>query len=397
MNTIVNDAIKQRADFVAQVKEQNLYTYCLEVTSSCSNRITVEGRERVNFISNNYLGFSAHPKVKEAAAGAIKKYGVGMGGSPLMCGTTDIHNRLKEKIAQVYHQESAALFASGYQALLGAVQATVGKGDASLLDYLVHRSIVDGVTLSGSDKRMWMHNDMEDLASLISRVKKKYQRMLIIVDSVYSMDGDIADLPEIRKVCDEHGALVLIDEAHSLGVIGENGHGLLDHFSMPEGADVIAGTFSKFAGAVGGFVAGPAEFITYLNHNASPFIFSASLPPVLCAGVLKSFDLLEEEPQWREQLWNNVNYFLKELHTIGFNTGTSQTPVIPLMIRDVEKTMLFNKKILDMGVYASPVVYPAVAPSESRIRLGVIATHTRDDLDMSLEVFEKAGRELGIL
>jgi glycine C-acetyltransferase len=360
MHRIVNEEIRGRADFVAALKERRMYTYCLEVTSSCSNVMTVDGKECVNFISNNYLGFSTHPRVKEAAGEAVKKYGLGIGGSPLMCGTTDLHNRLKERIASIYGQEGAALFASGYQALLGAIQATVGKGDAALVDYLVHRSIVDGVTLAGCEKRMWMHNDMEDLESLLSRAGKKYKRMLIIVDSVYSMDGDIADLPEMKRLSDRYNALILIDAAHSLGVIGPHGRGLLDHYGMPDGADIIAGTFSKFAGAVGGFVAGPADYISHLNHAASPYIFSASLPPVLCAGVLAAFDLLDSEPQWRQQLWENVRYFIAGLKDLGFDTGKSQTPVVPLLIRDPEKTMLFNRMILDRGIYASPVVYPAV-------------------------------------
>ncbi len=397
MSALISDEIKQRAAFVSEVKKRDMYTYCLEITSSCANEMTVAGKRCVNFISNNYLGFSTHPKVKEAAAEAIKKYGLGIGGSPLMCGTTDLHNRLKERIASVYCQGGAALFASGYQALLGSVQATVGKGDAALLDQLVHRSIVDGVTLSGCDKRMWMHNDMEDLESLLERAGKKYRRMLIIVDSVYSMDGDIANLPEMKRLAGKCGALILIDEAHSLGVIGKKGHGLLDHYDMPGGADVISGTFSKFAGAVGGFVAGPEEFISYLNHAASPYMFSASLPPVLCAGVLASFDLLESEPEWVERLRGNVKYFISGLKDLGFDTGPSKTPVVPLMIRDQEKTMLFNRMILDKGIYASPVVYPAVAPSESRIRLGVIATHTRDDLDRSFEVFKEVGKKLEII
>ena len=393
MNRMINDEIKGRADFVADLKKRDMYTYCLEITSPCANEMTVQGKNCVNFISNNYLGFANHPKVREAAEAAIKKYGVGTGGSPLMCGTTDLHNRLKERIASVYNQQGAALFASGYQALLGSVQASVGKGDAALVDYLVHRSIVDGVTLSGSDKRMCMHNDIEDLESLLQRAGRKYKRMLIIVDSVYSMDGDIANLPELKRLSDMYNALILIDEAHSLGVIGPHGHGLLDHFNMPDGADLIAGTFSKFAGAVGG----AADFISHLNHAASPYIFSASLPTVLCAGVLAAFDLLDSEPQWRDRLWDNVRYFVAGLKDLGFDTGRSQTPVVPLLIRDPEKTMLFNRMILDRGIYASPVVYPAVAPSESRIRLGVIATHTRENLDKTLDVFKDVGAQLHII
>jgi len=389
--------MREQASIIAMLRNENIYTYSLEVSSSCRNHIVVSGRERINFISNNYLGFSTHPKILEVVSGAVKRYGVGTGGSPMMCGTTSIHYKLMEKIAQVYKQEAALLFATGYQALVGSIQASVGKGDVALLDGLVHRSIVDGVTLSGSDKRMWMHNDTEDLESLLERVSKKYPRKLIIVDSVYSMDGDLAPLPELNNVKQKHGAILLIDEAHSLGVLGDNGYGLPDFFNMFDVPDVVSGTFSKFAGAVGGFAAAPQDFIDHIRHNASAYIFSASLPPMICAGVLKAFELLEEEPQWREMLWNNIKYFTANLKSLGFDISFSKTAVVPILIRDVQKTMLFNKMIFDQGVYASPVVHPAVPPAESRIRLGVMALHTMEDLDKSLEVFEKVGRELEII
>ncbi|HPV42144.1 MAG TPA: aminotransferase class I/II-fold pyridoxal phosphate-dependent enzyme [Spirochaetota bacterium] len=397
MSQLVSDAMKQQAALLSMLRRENIYTYSLEVTSACANRITVSGKERINFISNNYLGFSTHPEVLKAVRKALDTYGLGIGGSPLACGTTDIHYRLQDKIARLYEKESCVLLPSGYQALLASIQATIGKGDVALLDSLVHRSIVDGVTLSGSDKRMWLHNDTEDLASLLERVKTRYQRMLIIVDSVYSMDGDWADLKELHRLKEKHGALLLIDEAHSLGVLGKRGYGLPDQFEMPHAPDVIAGTFSKFAGAVGGFVAGPTDFIDHLRHNASAYIFSASLPPMTAAGVYRSFELLDEEPQWRERLWDNIAYFLKGLKDLGFDTGPSRTAVVPLLIRDVEKTMTFNKMIFDEGVYASPIVHPAVPPAESRIRLGVMATHTREDLDRSFEIFKKVGKKLGII
>lgn len=397
MSQLISDAMKQQAALLSMLRKEEIYTYSLEVSSACANRIVVSGKERINFISNNYLGFSTHPEVLKAVRNAIDKYGLGIGGSPLACGTTDIHYRLQEKIARLYEREACVLLASGYQALLGSIQATIGKGDVAVMDSLVHRSIVDGVTLSGSDKRMWLHNDTEDLDSLLARLKNKYNRMLVLVDSVYSMDGDWADLPALYRIKKEHGALLLIDEAHSLGVLGKRGYGLPDHFDMPHAPDVIAGTFSKFAGAVGGFVAGPADFIDHLRHNASAYIFSASLPPLTVAGICRSFELLDEEPEWRERLWNNINYFIKGLKELGFDTGPSRTAVVPLLIRDLEKTMMFNKMIFDEGVFASPIVHPAVPPAESRIRLGVMATHTTEDLDRSFEVFKKVGKKLGII
>ncbi|MBN2080066.1 MAG: aminotransferase class I/II-fold pyridoxal phosphate-dependent enzyme [Spirochaetes bacterium] len=397
MSRLVSETMKKQAALLSMLRKENIYTYSLEVASACENRIVVSGRERVNFISNNYLGFSTHPKVLAACAGAMEKYGLGIGGSPLACGTTEVHYRLQEKIAGIYEQEACVLLPSGYQALLASIQAAVGRGDVALLDGLVHRSIIDGVALSGSDKRMWLHNDTEDLETLLKRVSEKYSRMLIIVDSVYSMDGDWADLPELDRLKQAYDAMVLIDEAHSLGVLGPRGYGLPDQFDMPKAPDIVAGTFSKFAGAVGGFVAGPADFIDHLRHNASAYIFSASLPPMTAAGVYRSFELLDEEPRWRDMLWDNIHYFQAGLKNLGFDIGQSRTAVVPLIIRDVEKTMMFNKMIFDEGVYASPIVHPAVPPSESRIRLGLMATHTREDLDKSFDVFGRVGRKLGII
>ena len=397
MAQLVSDAMKQQAALLSMLRKENIYTYSLEVSSSCENHIVVSGRERINFISNNYLGLSTHPSVLDAVREAAGKYGLGIGGSPLACGTTDLHYRLQERIAAIYEKESCVLCASGYQALIAGIQATIGRGDVALMDSLVHRSIVDGVTLSGSDRRMWLHNDIDDLDSLLKRVKSKYSRMLILVDSVYSMDGDWANLAEIQRLKEEHDALLLIDEAHSLGVLGKRGYGLPDQFGLPQAPDVIAGTFSKFAGAVGGFVCGPADFIDHLRHNSSAYIFSASLPPLTVAGIIRSFELLDQEPQRRARLWDNINYFINGLKGLGFDTGEAKTAVVPLIIRDTEKTMLFNKMIFDDGIYASPIVHPAVPPAESRIRLGVMATHTREDLDRSFEVFGNVGKKLGII
>ena len=252
MQLLINADIRQTAESVALLKARGIHTYGLEVSSACDHRIRVNGVERINFISNNYLGFSTHPKVVEAAMAAVRRYGIGSGGSPLACGTTDLHSEFRKKIASFYGREACALFASGYQALLGAIQTTLGRGDAALLDSLVHRSIVDGVILSRADSRSWLHNDTDVWPEFLAKSTAKYARRLVVVDSVYSMDGDIADLPAIKALADRHEALILVDEAHSLGVIGPSGRGILDHFAMPDGAHIIAGTFSKFAGGVGG-------------------------------------------------------------------------------------------------------------------------------------------------
>jgi 8-amino-7-oxononanoate synthase len=381
---------------LADLRERDLCLFAREVGSACANRIRVDGRSCINFISNNYLGFSTHPRILAAAAAAVRDYGIGTGGSPIACGSTALHQQLRQRIARWYGREDCALFPSGYQAFLGAIQATIAPPrGVALMDSLVHRSMVDGVALSRADARTWLHNDVEDLDLLLASTAKKYDRRLILVDSVYSMDGDLAPLPALASLRDRHGALLLLDEAHALGVIGPRGGGLEDHFGLPGAADIVAGTFSKFAGAVGGFVTGGRDVIDAIRHLSSAHVFSASLPPVIVASVLAAFDLLEEQPEVLGQLRANVRFMLDGLRALGFDTGASQTPVIPLILRDPERTMRFCRLIFEGGVFASPVVYPAVPPAESRIRLGILATHTRADLEEGLAILGQAKLALG--
>lgn len=371
------------------------YTYALETSSACQATMVVDGRERINFISNSYLGLSTHPKVVAAIHGALEEYGIGMGGSPLACGTSSLHRRLEARIAQVFDKEAALVFTTGYQALAGSIQALLLPGDVAIVDSLAHRSIIDGTILSGAKRRTFVHNDAADLREVLAAAPPDRTRV-VIVDSVYSMDGDIADLPGLRAACDEYGAILLADEAHSLGIIGPRGRGLMDHFERPGAVDVVSGTFSKFAGSIGGFAAADRDTIEVMRHAASPYVFSAALPAPLVAGVLAAFDLLDEDPGLRTALWDNVRYLQTGLRELGFDLGRSETPVIPVMVRDQERTMLMNRRLLDEGVYASPVIHPGVPPRLSRIRLGVMATHTRDHLDRALDVFGRVGREVGL-
>ncbi len=391
------EKIQGQLGLLQMLRSSGLDTYEREVTSGCGSLITVEGRECINFISNSYMGFSVHPKVIEAARRALADYGLGIGGSPLACGTTRLHLELAEKIAGNYGSESAMVFASGYQALLGTIQGLMSRGDIALLDNLDHRSIIDGCAMSGCKIRTFIHNDMDDLADLVERTSKVDGHRMLIVDSVYSMDGDIAPLPRIAKICRPAGVTICIDEAHSLGIMGQGGKGLLEHFDMPDGADVIAGTFSKFAGAVGGFCAADSQLIDFLRHYASPFVFSASIPPALVAAVSASLDLLASEPEWHARLWENVHYMLDGLAGLGFDTGKSATPVIPIMIRDTEKVLRMNRRLLNLGVYASAVVHPGVPIKKERLRLGVMATHTREQLVNALDIFDKVGREFEVI
>ena len=383
------------------LQEAGLYTYGLEVSSGCEATMVVEGRERINFISNSYLGLSTHPRVIEAIRGALVEYGIGMGGSPLACGTSVLHRRLCERIAAAFGKEAALLFPSGYQALVGSIQASVTPRDIAIVDSLAHRSIIDGVALSGAKRRSFVHNDAEDLAEVLASTNPGAANSgvtrLVMVDSVYSMDGDIADLPGLHRVCEAHGALLLADEAHSLGIIGPNGGGLMDHFDLPGTVDIVSGTFSKFAGSVGGYAAGDRDLVEYMRHAATPYVFSASLPAALCAGILAAFDLLEEDPSLLDRLWHNVHFLADGLRELGFDLGRSETPVIPVMVRDPAKTMALNRLLLEEGIYASPVIHPGVPPKLSRIRLGVMATHEPAHLDHALDVFARLGRQTGLI
>lgn len=391
------EEIEQELGLLRMLQASGLNTYGSEVSSGCGPVMMVEGRECVNFISNSYMGFSVHPKVREAARRAIDRYGIGIGGSPIACGTSSLHIDLAEHIADHYDKEAALLFASGYQALAGTIQGLTGRKAVALVDNLDHRSIIDGCILSGCKMRSFRHNDMEDLAQLVASTEGKADNRMLIVDSVYSMDGDIADLPAIDRICRPAGVSVMVDEAHSLGVIGKTGKGILEHFDMPGAADVISGTFSKFAGAVGGFTAASRDVVDYLRHYSSPFVFSASIPPMVVAAVRASFELLKTEPEWHQRLWDNVRYMLEGLGALGFDTGNSSTPVIPVMVRDTQKVLQMNRTLLDRGVYASPVVHPGVPLKMERIRLGVMATHTRDHLDRALEIFGEVGREFELI
>ncbi len=379
------------------LQSSGLDTYAREVSSGCGATITVEGRESINFISNSYLGFSLHPKVIEASRTALKKYGMGTGGSPAACGTTSLHLKLAERIAANYGKESAIIFASGYQALAGTIQGFMDRKSTALLDALDHRSIIDGCVLSGCKVRSYAHNDMQDLERLLESTATKPGFKMVIVDSVYSMDGDIAPLPDIRALTKKFNAGLLLDEAHSLGILGRSGKGLLEHFNLFPDSEIVSGTFSKFAGAVGGFAAASKDVIDFLRFYSSPFVFSASIPPAVVAAVDASFDLLQDEPQWLDRLWDNARYMLQGLKDLGFDTGHSSTPVIPVMIRDTQKTLVMNRMLLDQGVFASPVVHPGVPLRKERLRLGIMATHTRKHLDKALEIFQFIGKKLEVI
>ena len=383
-------------EMVEKEKAAGRYFYHRPIFSACENRVICEGREMIMMASNNYLGLATHPKVKEAAREAVKKYGTSTGGSRLICGTTDLHLKLEERLAKFWQTEEAMVFTTGYQAILGTIQALLGKKDVVINDSLNHASILDGSAISGAKVRTFMHNDMEDLEEVLAGCDE-FEGKLVVADSVFSMDGDIIDVPEMSRIAKKYKALVMLDEAHSMGVLGQTGRGAPEHFGMIGQIDVISGTFSKFAGAIGGFTAGSKEIVSHIRHTARAYIFTAAPPAGQVAGILAAFDVLEEEPEILKRLWDNTNFFTEEMKKLGFDLGYSKTPCNPIMIRDQEKTIKMNHILHENGVFAISILFPAVPVSETRIRLGIMATHTREDLEKAIEVFKKAGKEVGII
>jgi 8-amino-7-oxononanoate synthase len=381
---------------VRTAKAQGIYLLQRLISSSSQASIRHDGVEYVNMISNNYLGLSTHPEVVKAAEEALRKYGTGMCGSPLACGTTEVHRRLEKKIAQVFGMEDATLFSAGYQALLGTISAVIGPGDLALVDAKAHRSIIDGVKLSGGKLRAFLHNDMEDLSGQLDRLRAKHPTVIVLVDSVYSMEGDLAPLPELSRLAREYECILLLDEAHCVGMIGPRGYGLMDHFDLPGSAQLVSGTFSKFAGAVGGYTAGAADLVDFVRHVSSPFIFSAAVPPATAAGVLRAWELIDEEPERRERLLKNADLFRGTLLEAGLSAGGT-THVVPLTLGSPEAAITVNKIIFDQGILCSPIMPPLVPVNECGIRFGMMATHTTEQLERTLGIVIGACRHAGIL
>lgn len=379
-------------DFNLRLKnaiDNDLYFYLQEIASEIGPKIkTSSGKEYIMLGSYSYLGLSAHPKIKEAAKKAIDKYGSGAGGVRLLAGTTPLHNELESRIADFTKKESAILFSSGYVANLSTISTLFGKNDYILIDQLDHASIIDGCKLSGAKFRPFRHNDMNDLRLKLSNADS-FENTLICVDSVYSMDGDVSELPAIYDLAEQYGATVMVDEAHSLGVIGKNGRGIEEHFSYKISVDIIMGTLSKAIPSIGAFIASDKATIDYLKHNARAFVFSASLPPSAVAAALAALDIIENEPWIIQNLKDNYRFFIGGLKSLGYDTLESQTAIIPIMTKDEEATLKFCKYLFDRGIFISPIVFPAVPRNQSRLRAHVMATHTKEDLSRCLEIFSE--------
>ena len=391
------DLFKKCGKFTAakEVMAAGFYPYFRVVESEQDPEVIVEGRKMIMLGSNNYLGLTSHPKVKEAAIAAVKKYGSGCAGSRFLNGTLDIHVQLEEKLAKFFRKENALTFSTGYQTNLGIISSLAGKDDVVVIDKLDHASIIDACRLSYAEVKKFKHNDMHSLAYVLSRCGDKGK--LVVVDGVYSMEGDIAPLPEIVKVCKKYGARLMVDDAHGVGVLGRTGRGTAEHFGIEKDVDVIMGTYSKSMASIGGFVAASEEVIHYIKHTSRPLIFSASPPPASVASVIAALDIIDQEPDRRERLWHNTHKMMKAFKQMGFDTGTSETPIIPLLMGEMDRAFMMWKLLSDEGVFVNPVVPPATQQGRSLIRTSYMATHTDEMLDRVLNIFEKAGKKLGVI
>ena len=380
-----------------QLKDQGIYRPLRELQSPQGPRAVIDGKEVINLSSNNYLGLATHPKLKEAMVKYTERDGVGSGAVRTIIGTMTVHLELERRLAEFKHTEAVLVFQSGFTCNSGVIPAIVGKGDVCISDELNHASIIDGCRLSRADIRVFPHRDMNGLRKVLEECRPQYRRLLVITDGVFSMDGDIADLPGIVKLCKEFGAISYVDDAHSSGVLGKNGRGSVDHFGLHGQVDIQVGTLSKAVGVLGGYVAGSRNLIDWLIQRGRPFLFSTSHPPGVAAACIAAIDILENEPQLIEKLWDNARYFKGGLRSLGFNTGISETPITPVIIGEGAKAMRFSDRLFEEGVFAQGIGYPTVAHEKSRVRTIVTATHTRQDLDEALAIFARVGREMGII
>ncbi len=378
------------------MRAAGLYPYYRTLTTAQEPRVRHEGRELVMLGSNNYLGLTSHPGVKAAAADALARYGTGCAGSRLLNGTLDIHVELEQRLAEFLGRSAVLIFSTGFQVNLGVLSCLLDRSDVAFLDKLDHASIIDGCRLGFGRSYKYRHNDMDELEKKLRNVSDEKGK-LIVVDGVFSMEGDLAPLPEIITLKRRYGARLMVDDAHGIGVFGERGRGTPEHFDVESEVDLVMGTFSKSLAAIGGFIAGDALVIEHIKHNARAAIFSAAPPPPSVAAATKALEIIKREPERRKRLWENTNYMKRELDGLGFDTCGSASPVIPLAIGDDMDAYQMTVKLQEAGVFANPVVSPAVPHGQAMIRTSYMASHKREHLDFALEAFARVGRELGII
>jgi len=378
-----------------RVRAAGVYPYFRQISSAQEPVVVMDGREVIMLGSNNYLGLANHPEVKAAAAAALERYGTGTAGSRFLNGTMDLHVELEERLAAFLGREAAVTFSTGFQVNLGSIACLLGRGDVAFLDNLDHACIIDGSRLGFGRTVKYAHNDLEDLESRLKQFENKGK--LIVTDGVFSMEGDLAPLPGLVELKKRYGARLFVDDAHAIGVFGEHGRGTPEHFGVEEDVDLVMGTFSKSLAAVGGYIAGERKVIDWIKHTARSLIFSASQPPALAAAVIKALEIIEREPERRQRLWENTEYMKREFTSLGFDTGDSASPVVPLVVGEDMTAFQATAMLQQAGVFANPVISPAVPPGRAMIRTSYMATHTREHLDRALEAFAAVGRELGIV
>ncbi len=379
-----------------EVKEMGIYPYFRAISSGQDTEVMVDGKKMIMIGSNNYLGLTSHPKVKEAALEAVKKYGSGCSGSRFLNGTLVIHEELERRLAKFMRKEAAQVFSTGFLTNLGTISTLVNRKDHVIIDRSDHASIVDACRLCFGNVIKFKHNDMSDLKRVLSSCENKAGK-LIVVDGVFSMEGEIANLPEIVSLAKQYNARVMVDDAHAIGVLGEHGRGTAEYFNLEDEVDIVMGTFSKSFASIGGFIVSSERVINYIRHFSRALIFSASPPPAAVAACLAALDIIESEPERRERLWEITRRMHKEFKALGFNIGNSQTPIIPIYIGDDIKTFQFWKMLSDEGIFTNPIISPAVSPGSQLLRTSYTATHTDEQLDKVLEVFEKVGKKMGVI
>jgi len=379
----------------AEVKAAGVYPYFREISSDQDTVVKMNGRDVLMFGSNSYLGLTNHPKLKEASKAAIDKYGLGCAGSRFLNGSLDIHTELEEKLAKFVGKDEAIVFSSGYKANLGAISSVLTRHDYVILDDLNHACIIDGARLSFGRTMKYRHKDMASLEKVLQRCNEDRVK-LIVTDGVFSMEGDIAKLPAMVELAKKYNANIMVDDAHSLGVLGQGGRGTANHFGVTDNVDIIMGTFSKSLASIGGFIAADHDTINFMKHTARSFIFSASIAPSNAASVIAALDVIAEEPERIDMLWDNTRYAMAALDNVGLETGPTETPIIPIYVRDDDKTFILTKMLQEAGVFVNPVISPAVASEDSLIRFSLMATHTKEQIDYAIEKLDEVGKKLNI-
>jgi len=384
-------------DELNKLREQKLYQKLRVLETEQLPVSRFDGREVVNLSSNNYLGLTTHPKLRQRAIEAVEKYGVGSGAVRTIAGTMTLHMALEEKIAQFKHVEASVVFQSGFTANAGTVQAILAREDIIVSDELNHASIIDGCRLSRAEIKVFPHKEVDACEKVLKEIEGRKCNKLLITDGVFSMEGDIAPLPQLVELAEKYGCIMMIDDAHSSGVLGRNGRGTVDHFGLHGRVDIQVGTLSKAIGALGGYVCATRDAIDFLYHRARPFLFSTSHPPSVAATCLAAFEVLDEEPQLVEKLWANTRFFKEGLKKLGFNTGVSETPITPVIVGDAALAHEFSRQLFQEGVFAQGIGFPTVPQGKARIRTIVTATHTQEDLVRALAILESVGQRLKII